>query len=123
MEGDKSPGPDRFTMLFYQECWEIIRNDLFKVFESFFERVTINKGVNATFLVHIPKNEEATELFYYRPINLVCSLYKIIAKVLSLRLRDVKDKVISNSKVAFIKSRQIMDSILVANECVDGGKK
>jgi len=35
MPNDKSPGPDGFTMLFYQECWDFIKQDLLKVFLKF----------------------------------------------------------------------------------------
>lgn len=48
---DKSLGPDGFSSLFYQECWEIVKEDLMEVFKEFYERGTINKSANATFIV------------------------------------------------------------------------
>lgn len=97
MAKDKSPGPDGFSMSFFQECWEFIKGDLLKVFKEFFESDTINLGVNATFLVLILKKESAMELMDFRPISLVTSLYKIIAKVLSWRIRKVIGKVVDVS--------------------------
>lgn len=74
MAKDKSPGPDGFTMCFYHTCWDIIKDDLMKVFFEFFQSGIINIGVNATFLVLIPKKEGALGLSDYRPISLVTSL-------------------------------------------------
>ncbi|KAK2389767.1 hypothetical protein QL285_063335 [Trifolium repens] len=50
---------------------------------------------------------------------MVGSLYKILAKVLANRLRLVIGSVISESQTAFVKDRQILDGILIANEVVD----
>lgn len=121
MDKDKSLGSNSFSMLFFQECWEILKRDLMEVFEEFYERGIISKGMNATFIVLIPKKKDTSYFLDFRPISLVGSLYKIISKVLSIRLRGVMDKVISNLQGAFVKGKQIMDGILIAN--VDGRKK
>jgi hypothetical protein len=59
----------------------------------------------------------------FRPIALVGSLYKILAKVLANRLRLVVGSVISVSQTAFIQDRHNLDGILIANEVVDEARK
>ena len=55
----------------------------------------------------------------YRPISLVTSLYKIIAKVLLGQLHKVFQDAIFLTEGVFVEGRQILDVVLIANELVD----
>jgi len=46
-------------------------------------------------------------------------MYKVLAKILANRLRVVIRSVVSDSQSAFVKGKQILDGILLANEAVD----
>ena len=51
------------------------------------------------------------------------SVYKILAKVLANQFSGVLDSIISPTQNAFIHSRQMTNSVLVANECLDSKLK
>ena len=38
MEGDKAPGPNGFTMAFFQSCWAVVKRDVMAVFSKFHRR-------------------------------------------------------------------------------------
>jgi len=64
----------------------------------------------------IPKVKDPLALNDYRPISLIGSVYKIIAKALALRIKSVIGSVIDEIQTAFIKDRNILDGPMIINE-------
>jgi CHAT domain-containing protein len=108
MNRDKAPGPDGFSIAFFQDCWDVIKTDLMGVFLDFHTHSKFVKSTNATFLALIPKKSGAMDLKDFRPISHVRGVDKIIAKVLANRLKKVVDKIISKPQNAFVKGSQIL---------------
>nr|GEW88556.1 RNA-directed DNA polymerase, eukaryota [Tanacetum cinerariifolium] len=54
----------------------------------------------------------------FRPISLIGSLYKVIAKVLANRLVTVLDDIVDKIQSAFVTDRQILDGPFILNEIV-----
>jgi hypothetical protein len=91
----KSPGPDGINFGFYKDFWEELKGDVMRFVSEFHRNGRLSKGLNSTFIALIPKLDSPQRLNDYRPISLVGSLYKILAKVLANRLRLVIGSVIS----------------------------
>lgn len=118
-KGDKAPGPDGFNLHFFQKCWSIVREDVWNTVNLFFQEASFTKSFNATFISLIPKKREAEKIKDFRPISLLGSVYKIIAKLLVERLKMVIGNLIFDNQIAFIRERHIVDASMVANECVE----
>lgn len=55
MSGDKAPGPDGFTMLFFQRSWEVVKTDVLALFAQFYQSEQFERSLNATFVALIPE--------------------------------------------------------------------
>ena len=62
---DKALGVDGFTMVLYQECWDVIKEDLMKVFHEFHSFGIINQSTNATFISLVPKKSKSLKNFRF----------------------------------------------------------
>jgi hypothetical protein len=102
MKGNKAPGPDGFSMAFFQTCWEVIKKDTIAVFKEFHESGKFEKSINATFVALIPKEAGAVEIKDFHPISLISKVYKIISKVLVGHLNAVLGKLVSHTQNAFV---------------------
>ena len=101
----------------------MIEDDRLRVFLKFHNNGVINQSTNATFIVLWPKKSQISKISEFKPISLVTSLYKIIAKALLGRIRRVLHVTIFMVEGAFGEVRQILDAILIANDLVDEKKR
>ena len=69
------------------------------------------------------RKKDSSKIFYFGPISLVTSLYKIISEIMSSHLRRVLNETNFLFQGAFVEGGQILDTILIANEMVDEKKK
>ena len=104
-DGDKAPWPDGFTMSFFKVCWETLKEDLMQTIHNFHRKETFEKSFNATFVALIPKKHGAEELKDFRPISLIGGVYKIIAKLLTERMKKVIGVLVDEHQMAFLKGR------------------
>jgi hypothetical protein len=96
----------------------MLREEVWQLVEESCSLGKVLPTLNATFLTLIPKEERVTNLKNFRPITLCNMIYKIISKVLALRLNPILPFVISKDQLGYVEGRQIMDSVILVHEII-----
>ncbi|GJR25119.1 RNA-directed DNA polymerase, eukaryota [Tanacetum coccineum] len=73
---------------------------------------------NSSFIALIPKTPDASMVKDLRPISLIGSMYKIIAKILANRFVFVLGDLVNEVQSTFVADRQILDGPFIMNEIV-----
>jgi hypothetical protein len=80
-------GCDGIPTKFFQECAREIAPTLIKAFTNMFNLRETSTQIKKGIITLIPKSREHSKLSNWRPITLLGSLYKILAKTLARRLQ------------------------------------
>ncbi|XP_059627500.1 uncharacterized protein LOC132270337 [Cornus florida] len=112
----KAPGLDGYNALFYHKVWDIVRRSITLAIVEFFRNGKLLGEVNNTYNCLVPKCQNPTSLHDYRPISCVNTIYKCIAKLLSMKLQQTLPVIIDPSQSAFIHGRKITLLILLTHE-------
>ncbi|KAG7579199.1 hypothetical protein ISN45_Aa03g033600 [Arabidopsis thaliana x Arabidopsis arenosa] len=119
----KSPGPDGYQPVFYQKSWDIVGESVTHFVLQFFESGVLPPGLNDVLLVLIAKVMKPEMITQFRPISLCNVLFKVITKVMVLRLKPVMAKLIGPAQSSFIPGRLSIDNIVVVQEAVHSMKR
>ncbi|KAK3221692.1 hypothetical protein Dsin_008717 [Dipteronia sinensis] len=122
-DGNKAPGPDGLNLNFVKANWGVIKEDFMKFIHEFYKKWEIMKDLNKTFIALILKCAHPETIREYRPISLVSSMFKILAKVLANCLKLIMDSMMGETQMAFVKNRKITDSFVIAEEIIHSWRK
>ena len=121
--GDKAPGPNGFTLAFWQDCWDVVKSEVMSFFRDFYNTGCFKRSLNATFVVLVPKKGELKSSRISGLLAWLGALYKLLAKVLAKRLKKVVGSLVSDFQHVFVWGRQILNAVLIANEVIDSRLK
>eukprot|EP00253_Pinus_taeda_P015440 PITA_15440 len=116
MKRNKAPGPDGYTVEFFQAGWKFLAAEVLEVVEEARINQRIWPGINSTLLTLIPKTNQAEQADGFRPIALCNVIYKIVASIVAQRLKLILPSIISPEQTRFVEGRQILDGLVVAQE-------
>ncbi|WVZ79552.1 LOW QUALITY PROTEIN: hypothetical protein U9M48_027117 [Paspalum notatum var. saurae] len=120
MKSNTAPSPDGLAVTFFKKNWVLVKGPILEMLHKLYigdlDLARLNYGI----IILIPKIKGASQI---RPICLLNVIYKIITKVLTMRLTKVASSVISETQTAFIPGRHILDGVVIVHEVVHQLKK
>ena len=115
----KAPGIDSIPAEFYQELWEEIEMDIFNFASESIEKTYINEDLNISKIALLPKTEDMSRIKNFRPISLLNTLYKLVAKIYANRMKPLLHHWILPSQTGFVPNRCILDNVFLAFESIE----
>ncbi|XP_057779773.1 uncharacterized protein LOC130998369 [Salvia miltiorrhiza] len=123
LDSNSSSGPDGFPGKFFQNCWAIIKGDIWEVVSTFFRKSYLPTSCNSSTMVLLPKKDVVSTVADLRPILLSNFFFKIISKILASRLGEVAFISVSHNQFGLISGRSIHDCITLGSEGVNCMKR
>ena len=117
LPNNKSPGSDGFTTNFYKFFWKDIKDLVFQSFNHSFESQKLSSFQRMGILNLLPKKDkDLRHLANWRPVSLLNTDYKILTKLLAMRLQKVIPSLVNSDQVGYIKNRYIGENIRILSD-------
>jgi Reverse transcriptase (RNA-dependent DNA polymerase) len=113
---NKASGPDRLPNEFLQSYWQVIKDDIYSLFQGFFNNTIDLKPINKANIIMISKKEGPHKVGDYRPISVINLFPKVISKVLANRLATKLPSLISIKQTTFMGGRHIANNFIITRE-------
>jgi len=119
---DKSLGPDGWTQEIFSHFFHLMGRDLLEALEESRIKGSVKGSLNETFVTLIPKTSNPEPFNDFRPIALCNFSYKVISKLIALRIKDKIALCISKEQFGFLRDRLIFDAIGLAQGSLHSAK-
>jgi hypothetical protein len=119
----KALGHDRVPMEFFQEFEREVAPTLLFAFSAMLRVGATSAHINKGIITFIPKSGDRARQNNWRPITLLRSIYKILAKTLVRRIQMDLTEIIRPNQTGFVEGRSILDNVFMAQEGLDWAEK
>ena len=124
MKPDKTPGLDGFTCEFYLHFFEQVKTPLLNMHEQSYQRGHLTQTSKQGVIELIPeKLSSNADLKSWRPFTIFYYDYKILARVLAMRMEAVNDKLIGPDQNGFLKNCSTYFNIRTVAEVIAHANK
>ena len=105
--------PAEFWLMFDMDEW------LVKVFNETIRRKRMSDTMRIAVVKLISKKGSKKKMSNYRPISLLCTDYKLMANIVTARMKPVLNSMIKNDQQGFIKDGDITGNLILVKEIIE----
>lgn len=116
MPGGKSPGRDGLSKEFFVLYWPELKGLVWDAVQDACASGSLGLAFNEGIVCLCPKTGDLRVVDQWRPITLLTTFYKIVAKALALKLQPLMDGWLEPEQRGFAKGRSIVDNLLLYKE-------
>ena len=117
---DRSPGLDGLPVEFYDGFWGHLKESFRELANDVFtQHIARGSQQRISLITLLHKRDDKGDLDNWRPISLLCVDYKIISKVLSMRLKIVLPHIIEEDQTCGILGRTIFENLYIVRDTID----
>jgi hypothetical protein len=121
-KNNTAPGIDSISNKFIKNFWPYFRKLLFEYANCCYNKGTLTENFRSAKIRLIPKKGDITLLKNWRPISLLNCFYKIISRVIAIRLRKVMDKITNVAQKGFSSTKycqEVLIGIVDSLNCIN----
>ena len=118
MKKNKTAGIDGIPAEFWQR-YDFMDEWLEKVFEEMYDRGMMTETMRMAVVKLIYKKNDRNDMANYRPISLLCTDYKLMAKIMTERMKLVLHKLIGKEQQGFIRDGNIKGNLMLVKEVIE----
>jgi hypothetical protein len=111
LSNGKAPGIDGLPTEFFKMFWDDLKDVFLNVLNESYHKGMLPDSMRMSIIALIYKKKSRQDIRKYRPISLLCTDYKIVAKALAKRMRQVLPNIIHKDQTGFFKDRYIGENI------------
>ena len=118
-EAEKTPGCDGLPYEFYKIFWQLLGQDLHEVYLYCLTHnsgLTVSQRTSLIALLYKKGGKQALQ--NWRPISLLCTDYKILAKTLSNRLKQKLHVILHVDQTSGVPGRTINENLFLTRDLI-----
>ena len=117
-DGNKAPGRDGIGYALFKANWDVVKDDWLDILSTMFARNNISEQQKRGVIVCIPKTARPHQPSDYRPITLLNTDCKILARVVANRLRPTLEDLLHPNQYCGRPGNTIFEALATVRDAI-----